>query len=205
MSGTRRRFCEPEIFNGAYDQNMEAICSTIATLQSPVTVRWGHEMEVKDGVFTWSNWVPADYIAAFQRMTTICRRAAPQINVMWSPAGEEGMEAYYPGDDFADLVGISVFGLQAYDRLNFDRDRSYTEVLAPRYARAARFGKPVVVAELGYSGRQNYVDAWENSVRVARPEFPSIAGVVYFNQRDVHPWPNNLGLPDWRLDERVTE
>jgi endoglucanase len=198
-------FLRQGIFNGTYDQNMEAICATIATLQSPVTVRWGHEMEVKDGAFIWSNWAPQDFINAFQRMITICRRAAPQINVMWSPLGEEGMQAYYPGDDYVDLVGISVFGLQAYDRLTVDRDRSYVDVMAPRYARAAAFGKPVVVAELGYSGRQDYVDAWENSVRVERPEYPSIVGVVYFNQREVHPWPLGLGLPDWRLDERVTE
>lgn len=193
------------IFNGSYDENMEGICAAIAKMQSPVTVRWGHEMEVKDGVFIWSSWAPQDYINAFQRMITICRRAAPQITVMWSPLGEAGMEAYYPGDDYVDLVGISVFGLQAYDQINFDRDQSYVDVMGPRYARAASFGKPVVIAELGYSGSQDYVDAWENSVRVARPEYPSIAGVVYFNQREVHPWPNGLGLPDWRLDYRVTD
>jgi endoglucanase len=192
------------IFNGTYDANMEAICGTIATLQSPATIRWGHEMEAKDSVFIWSNWAPQDYIRAFQRMTTICRQAAPQITVMWSPLGEEGLEAYYPGDEYVDLVGISVFGLQAFDQIAFDGDRSYVDVMAPRYARAAAFGKPVVIAELGYSGRQDYVDAWENSVRVARPEYPDIVGVVYFNQREVHPWPYDLGLPDWRLDERVT-
>lgn len=193
------------IMSGAYDANMEAICGTIATLQSPVTVRWGHEMEVRDNPFIWSNWDPADYIAAFQRMMTICRNAAPQISVMWSPLGDEGMEAYYPGDAFVDLVGISVFGLQAFDRIEVGRDRSYVEIMGPRYLRAAAFGKPVVVAELGYSGRQEYVDAWENSVRVARPEYPNIVGVVYFNQREVHAWPYGLNLPDWRLDYRVTE
>lgn len=192
------------IADGSFDKNMAAICGTIAGLKSPVTIRWGHEMEAKDGVFIWSNWQPKDYIAAYQRMVTICRKAAPQITVMWSPRGEPGMEAYYPGDDYVDLVGISVFGLQAYDELNFDRDQSYADVMGPRYARAAAFGKPVVIAELGYSGEQAYVDAWENSVRVARPEFPSIVGVVYYNQREVHPWPNGLGLPDWRINKRVT-
>jgi endoglucanase len=193
------------IFDGSYDENMRAICAGIGSLQSPVTVRWGHEMEVDDGQFIWSNWQPQTYVAAYQRMITICREVAPQINAMWSPLGNEGMEAYYPGDEFVDLVGLTVFGLQAFDQLNFDRDRSFVEILAPRYERAVAFGKPVVVAELGYSGSQAYVDAWENSVRVERAEFPALVGVVYFNQREVYPWPDGLGLPDWRLDERVTE
>ncbi len=71
---------------------------------------------------------------------------------MWSPLGDEGMEAYYPGDDYVDLVGITVFGLQTWDRAKYGDDRSFEDVFAPRYERAASFGKPVVVAELGYVG-----------------------------------------------------
>lgn len=193
------------IADGTYDANMAAICGRIATLQSPVTVRWGHEMEVTDGQFIWANWNPDTYVAAYRRMITVCREAAPGITVMWSPLGEEGMEDYYPGDSFVDLVGISVFGLQAYDRLEVGRDRGYREIFQPRYDRAAAFGKPVVVAELGYSGSADYVAAWEAEVRQARPEAPALAGVVYFNQKEVYPWPRDLGLPDWRIDYRVTE
>lgn len=192
------------IADGAYDANMAAICGRIGTLQSPATVRWAHEMEVKDGQFIWSNWRPATYVAAFRRIITVCREAAPGVNMMWSPQGDEGMEEYYPGDDFVDLVGISVFGLQAFDRLNFDRDRSYAEIFTPRYLRAAAFGKPVVVAELGYSGRADYVSAWEAEVRQPRADASALAGVVYFNQKEVYPWPDDLGLPDWRVTQRVT-
>jgi endoglucanase len=190
---------------GDYDGNMQAICDVLATLKSPVTLRWAHEMDDNDGQFIWAGWEPADYIAAFHRMIDICRASAPAIQILWSPLGDEGMEAYYPGDDYVDLVGVSVFGLQAYDKLNYGRDRSFTDILGPRYARAASFGKPVVVAEVGYSGSAAYVEAWENEVRKARPEYPELVGVVYFDQKEVYPWPDNLGLPDWRLANRVTE
>jgi endoglucanase len=191
------------IATGQYDQNMRDICGALGGLQSPVTVRWGHEMEVRDGQFIWSGWDPQEYIAAYRRMIDICRAEAPGISVMWSPLGEPGMEAYYPGDDYVDLVGLSVFGYQPYDQLNFDRDRSFEEILAPRYQRAAVYGKPVVVAELGYSGDADYVAAWENTVRQARPDMPQLVGVVYFNQREVYSWPDNLGFPDWRVNERI--
>jgi endoglucanase len=191
------------ISNGLYDENMHMICEVLNTLQSPVTLRWGHEMDDRSGQFIWSAWKPEVYIAAYRRMIDICRGAAPRINVMWSPLGDEGMEAYYPGDDYVDLVGITVFGLQAWDQAKFGRDQSFADIFLPRYDRAASFGKPVVVAELGYSGDSNYVDNWENTVRKARPEYPNLVGVVYFNQREVYPWPENFGLPDWRIQNRV--
>lgn len=198
-------FLRAGIADGSYNANMTAVCDVLGGLESPVTLRWAHEMDDDNGQFIWAGWQPDTYIAAFRQMIDVCRASAPNINVMWSPLGDDGMEAYYPGDEYVDLVGVSVFGLQAFDQLNFGKDRSFTEILGPRYARAATFGKPVVVAEVAYSGTAAYVDAWENELRQPRPEYPSLVGVVYFNQKEVYEWPDDLGLPDWRLDARVTE
>lgn len=192
------------IADGSYNANMTAICSVLATLQSPVTLRWAHEMDEDNGQFIWAGWQPDTYVAAYRQMIDVCRAAAPGINVMWSPLGDEGMEAYYPGDDYVDLVGVSVFGLQAFDQAEFGHDRTFTEILGPRYARAAAFGKPVVVAEVAYSGSAAYVANWENELRKPRPEYPELVGVLYFNQKEVYPWPDDLGLPDWRQAFRVT-
>ena len=188
---------------GEYDENMRAICQIIATLKSSVSVRWGHEMEDKSSQFIWTHWDPATYISAYKRMIDVCRAEAPGIRTVWSPLGDEGMEQYYPGDDYVDLVGISVFGYQPWEKAILGKERGYLEVMAPKYERAAQFGKPVIVAELGYSGTQDYVDAWEKEVRVERPEFGSLVGVAYFDQKEVYPWPDGFGLPDWRVNERV--
>lgn len=191
------------IANGIYDVNMRTICGVLDTLQSPVTLRWGHEMDDDNGQFIWAGWEPADYIAAYRRMIDICRAEAPNITVMWSPLGDEGMELYYPGDDYVDLVGLSVFGLQAWDQAKYGGDRSFNDILTPRYNRAAAYGKPIVVAELGYVGKAAYVDAWESAVRVAYPEYPDLVGVVYFNFPEVYAWPEGFGRPDWRVGNRV--
>lgn len=191
------------IANGLYDANMRTICGVLSALESPVTLRWAHEMDDKSGQFIWAGWKPADYISAYHRMIDICRAEAPQIRMMWSPLGDEGMEAYYPGDDYVDLVGISVFGLQSWDQAKYGGDRSFEDVFAPRYARAASFGKPVVVAELGYVGRESYVANWENAVRAVGPSYPDLVGVVYFNQAEVYPWPEDFGLPDWRFKNQI--
>ena len=116
------------IADGAYDATMRSICEVLAALNSPLTLRWGHEMDDDNGQFIWAGWRPDDYIAAYRRMMDIARDAVPGINLMWSPLGDAGMEDYYPGDDYVDLTGLSVFGLQAWDRANYNRDRSFAEI-----------------------------------------------------------------------------
>ncbi len=192
------------IRTGQYDFNMLAICSILSGFESPVTVRWAQEMEDKSGQFIWANWEPSVYINAFRRVINICRSVAPDVRVMWSPLGYEGLEAYYPGDNYVDVVGLSVFGLQDWERSVLGRELTFTEILGPRYARAAQFGKPVMVAELGYVGDEAYVNAWENTVRQDYADFPNLIGVVYFNQKEVHPWPDGFGFPDWKVAERIT-
>lgn len=191
------------ILNGYYDGNMRTICKIIGDMESPVSVRWAHEMERVDGQFIWAGWDPDAYITSYKRMIDICRAEAPDITVVWSPAGDDGMEVYYPGDDYVDLVGLSIFGFEPWETDILGAPRAYQDILDETYARAAVYGKPVIVAELGYSGGAAYVADWENTVRQPQPEKPLLSGVVYFNQAEVHPWPNGYGYPDWRLDERV--
>lgn len=198
-------FLRKGILSGYYDGNMRSVCRIIGAMQSPVSVRWAHEMERVDGQFIWAGWRPEDYIAAYHRMIDICRTEAPKINVVWSPAGDDGMDVYYPGDDYVDLVGISIFGNEGWERKILGAPRTYDEILDQTYARAAVHGKPVIVAELGYTGSQAYVDSWESRVRQPQPDKPLLSGVVYFDQQEVYPWPNGFGLPDWRLASRVTE
>ena len=193
------------IFSGAYDANMHAICEILGTLKSPVTLRFMHEMDDKSGQFIWSGWQPEEFVQAYRRMVGLCKDDAPNINLMWSPLGNEDMATYYPGDEFADLVGLTVFGLQAWDQAKYGHDRTFDEIFEPRYKRAAEFGKPVVVAELGYVGQAPYVDTWKNDVRADKPEYPSLVGVAYFNFPEVYPWPEGFGTPDWRVKNQILD
>lgn len=193
------------IADGDYDANVTAICAVLGQMKSPVTLRWGHEMESKTSRFIWSDWAPRDFIHAFRHMVDLCRKSAPNIRFMWSPLGDKNMQDYYPGGAYVDLVGLSVFGLQGWDRAKFNHDRTFAEILTPKYNRAKAFGKPIVVAELGYSGSAAYVARWQNEVRQMGRAFPDLVGVVYFNFPEVYPWPDGFGKPDWRISGRVTQ
>lgn len=199
------QFLREGIAEGLYDPNILAICSVLAQLESPVTLRWGHEMDDDRGQFIWAGWEPEDYIAAYRHVIDLCRSVAPDIAVMWSPLGDEGMEAYWPGENYADIVGLSVFGLQAWDQAMHGGDRSFAEILGPRYERAVAFGLPVVVAELGFSGSAEYVETWNDAIRLGYPEFPELVGVSYFNYPEVYSWPDGFGRPDWRVNHRIID
>lgn len=191
------------IKSGEYDHYMRDLCEVLDQMESPITVRFGQEMDDHTSQFIWAGWKPENFIFMYRKMIGICRDVAPRIRTMWSPIGYQNMAAFYPGDDFVDLIGLSVFGYQPWEEDILGRPLTFEDILAPRYERAAQFNKPVVVPELGYVGDDAYVTQWENDIRQPNPKFPNLVGVVYFNQREVYPWPNNYGLPDWRVDEQV--
>jgi len=192
------------IFSGHYDATIASISRIVGELKSPVTIRWAQEMEDTTGRFSWAGWKPSDYIAAYRKFHDLSRSSAPGAKYMWSPKGNKNLAEYYPGDAYADIVGLSVFGLQKYDRDKYGRDRSFAEHLKPGYEAASRFGKPIVVAELGYSGDEEYVTNWANSVTALDLQFPLLTAVIYFNEKEVQAWPDNYGLPDWRVTEGIS-
>lgn len=192
------------ILAGRHDANISNVCSAISQLKSPINIRWGHEMEDPTGPFPWAKWQPKDYIAAYQHFVTECRKYLPGANYVWSPKGQNQLVEFYPGDQYVDVVGLSIFGYQPYDKAQFGKERSFSEALEPGYRLVEGFGKPVIVAELGYEGDSDYVSKWVNAVAVPYCEFPQLMAVVYFNDRETFPWPLNMGRPDWRLGNPPT-
>ncbi len=205
----QRRITPDELRNGiasgAYDEVISALCGEISRMRSNVTVRFAQEMEDKTGRFIWSDWAPSEYVAAYRYFVEQCRASAPQVRFMWSPKGDDGLDRYYPGDDVVDDIGLSVFGLQKYDQDLFGRDRFFAERVEPGYERVVGFNKPIYVAELGYVGDLTYVQQWAVESLLKYPQFPELIGVSYFNDKEVAPWPEPYGLPDWRVTNNILE
>lgn len=187
------------ILSGKRDENMRAILKVVANFKSPVTIRWGQEMENPFGRFTWANWRPQDFIAAFRRMAGIIREMLPKANVMWSPRGQKNLVQFYPGSQYLDLVGLTVFGLEKYDVIVYGKPRTFVESVKQGYDLTVGYGKPIWVAELGYAGSVSYLAKWVDDVTAKHSQYPHLKEVVYFNDKEVWPWPYDLGYPDWRV------
>ena len=191
------------ILSGRYDGNIAAICDIVGRFRTPTTMRWAQEMEDPQLRFSWQGWTGDEYKAAYRHFVDHCRASAPRAKFMWSPKGLPGLEQYYPGDAYVDSIGLSVFGLQPYDRDYSGSDRTFADSLKTGYDLVAKFNKPICVAELGYVGEVDYVRNWAQNVLKPDARFPRLACVVYFDDKEVASWPPNYGLPDWRVTSNV--
>jgi endoglucanase len=187
------------ILTGEYDSRIKAICGEFAGAGVPILVRWGHEMEDVTGRYPWARADAAGYRKAFRRFVDTCRAVAPEAKFVWSPKGERNLHRYYPGDAFVDYVGLSVYTLQAWDIDRYGVQRTFSEVLAEKYARVTRYAKPVIAAEFAIFGDKPYKDRFFRDFRQSLPEFPALVALVYFNDKEPHYWPQGYGSPDWRV------
>jgi cellulose synthase (UDP-forming) len=195
-----------DVIVGAYDPMIASVCQSIGSLQVPVFVRWGHEMETGDARYPWSGATRESYIAAYRHFATRCRPSAPQILLVWSPRGDRTLTEYYPGEGYVDFAGLSLYELPAYDLDHFGKVKSFRDSFAPKYNRAIAYNKPIMIAEMGVSGDPKYQARWMADFFRDLQHFPWLRTIVYFNAKDSPgAWPQKYGIPDWTIDPNIFE
>lgn len=163
-------------------------------------IRWGHEMDETEGRFPWAGRTPEAYQSAYRYFVDRCRPLAPKARFGWTPKGERGFGAYYPGDRHVDFVGLTLFDLQAWNRDHKDW-RPLDEKFGELHGQVVGFGKPVVLAEFGSGGEDAYQAQWLSCARERLARFGNVEALVYFNARETWRWPEPYGQPDWRLPD----
>jgi hypothetical protein len=161
---------EDDIASGRLDDNVRSVCKWIKESQIPVFFRPGYEF---DG--PWNHYDPDKFKAAWRHVVDLCRKESVDnvFYVFHSSMGEqhfddEPWDAWWPGDDYVDVMGISVFS-QVYMKDHpaksaplagdFNYLRAYDEFSL--YAK--KKGKPLMICE---SAPKNFrlpedgVDAW---------------------------------------------
>jgi beta-mannanase len=191
------------IMAGNYDQLIRALCQKAASLTSDITIRWGQEMDLGNDRYPWSEWAPVEYINAYRHFVDTCRTVGAGIHFMWSPRGEPNMREYYPGSDYVDSIGLTLFGFQKYEIALYGKDLSLPERLGPSYELVADLGKEIYIAEFGCHGDQPYLRRCLDEARSASAKFPRISAVIYFNEVETYKWPGSHGLPDWRIMSKL--
>lgn len=99
-----------------YNERMDTLIDCLVAYNRPVFMRWGYEF---DG--PWNENDPELYKAAWIRMwdRITLKGAHDKIAMVWQGAAWSGgtymdypIEAWYPGDQYVDWVGISIFAPQ---------------------------------------------------------------------------------------------
>ena len=190
---------------GKYDQVILAVCKDIVAAHHPLFVRWGHEMELSGnfGRYPWAGTDAAAYVQAYRRVVTLMKANIPPKTAyyVWSPAGNNNCNTYYPGDEVVDFAGCSLYSWSAY---NVPRgyDGSFTALFDPKYAQLQIHGKPVMVCELGVEKSDNQA-AWFAAAKAVFSNYPRLTSLVYFNSKDSVRWWPNGPVPDWSISPTI--
>jgi len=191
-----------DVTQGKYDRRIEQFALEIAAFRSLVLLRWGHEMENVTGRYPWASQNAALYQKAYRHFVTTCRLNANNIVYVWSPVGDKGLARYWPGEQYVDCVGLSVFEFPAFDQDYYHQaTRSFHDQMTEKYARVAKYQKPVVISECGVTGSKEYQLQWLSSALQDLGNYPLLKALIYFNAKDTPGvWGKEYTTPDWRMN-----
>ncbi len=132
--------------NAAWLAELDAIAAGLAELQaSGVVVLWRPFHEMNGGWFWWGAKPTADFVAVWRHMFTYFTQTKGLHNLVWiySPNRGDNAAEYYPGDAYADIVGID----------------AYTDLVDAEHVKGAaallKTGKPFGFGEYGPHGASN--------------------------------------------------
>ncbi|MBC7471782.1 MAG: hypothetical protein H7196_00750 [candidate division SR1 bacterium] len=197
----------PAIIKGEYASTIVAICKEIDLQSTPVYLRWGHEMDLYPGSrYNWAQPEPQPYITAFQYVTNLCRKQTKNVKMLWSPGGKAGFTAFYPGDDYVDAIGFSIFSYEAFEMKNSKRNFNFIDLFDYRYNQVKNYRKEVIIAEMGVAGTDEYKENWIKlaMTRINNPEIQRyLKYVVYFNEDDNIVWDADLVKPNFTIKNEL--
>ncbi|MCW3481139.1 glycosyltransferase [Neisseriaceae bacterium JH1-16] len=188
-----------DVRRGAYDPEIRSLCDTMNSLAAAPMVRWAHEMESPTGRYPWATHDPASYVGAYKHFVDQCRTPSSRLQFVWSPRGDPALPAYFPGRDYVDYVGLSVFDCPECGVQPAGDQHSAASILQEKYRRVYRYQRPVIVAELGVNGSVERRREALQDLQETAGKLPLLTSLVYFNAKDSNgAWPVPYP-PDWRI------
>ena len=196
-----------DIRAGAYDTEITRVCAHLKNQGRPVLIRWGHEMDVVTGRYPWAQNNADGYVQSFRYFVAKCRSMTPDSWYVWSPISDSPqMHRYWPGGEYVDWIGLSIYGFPERDLDLYGRLRSFTDIFDEKLQRISIYQKQIMVAELGVAGEGDYQRQWIGQLFRSLGKYPSLKTLVYFNSKDVEgAWSDKYSIPDWRIASEILD
>jgi len=210
-SDAAQNHAEPEftlgrIINGDLDDDLRAWARAARDFGSPLMAEYG--TEVNGEWFSWNGvWNGGDpaqpdgperFRDAYRHIIQIARDEGA-ANILWvfhannQDVPDESwnrLEQYYPGDEWIDWIGVSVYGAQTPMDKEWPEFRDMMDAVYPRLA-ALSPDKPIVVLEFGATSGNPLGDqaVWaENALTdLIAGRWPRVIGFSWWNEK----WPND--------------
>jgi beta-mannanase len=143
LSGGKRPI--EAIVNGDYDRIIKHLCKRWIQDRKNLYLRLNPEMEVPVSRFPWQSNYPDEYIEAFRHIGNLFREYAPNVKMVWAPAGYPGTLEYYPGDEYTDAVSLTLKSESETTLEVYPKDYSMEYELKRRLHRLRFVNKPIFV------------------------------------------------------------
>ena len=215
------RFSFDNILAGKFDDYIRDWARHARDAKTPILVAWG--LEMNGDWFPWGGACqgggetkkfgnpakpdgPEKYIATYRHIVDLVRKeGAKNIewvfhaqNYSWPIAPWNTMACYYPGDNYADWLGLSVYGKQIarWDWLKFNT------VMRKPYQEIAEIHptKPILLAEWGvgeFPRDGNKADFLDEAFASMKKDYSRLKAAVYWHER----WQNdNLLYSNLRIN-----
>lgn len=171
------------ISKGYYDAYIEQYAKDTKEIGLPIFIRFAHEMN-DPYRYPWGpqNNTPEDFVEAWQHVHDIFeKQGANNVVWVWSPhPSYKYFEAFYPGDEYVDYVGLGVlnFGTSA----SWSQWWSFEELLGHDYDKLASFDKPIMIAEFGTLNIGGDRGEWfAQALKDLPTKYPQIKAILYFH------------------------
>jgi hypothetical protein len=204
-SSTAQRFTLDRIISGEFDSELRRWAMAAASAETPLIIEFG--TEVNGDWFPWNGAHngagtdneygsstqpdgPERFIDARRRVINIFREADASnvtwvyhVNAISSPSASwNQVMSYYPGDDYIDWIGVSVYGAQTKKA----RWVSFYQVFSSAYATVTeRTDKPIAIVEVGVSegSDKNMKAQWFEDMfsSLTTGQYPEVKALAYWH------------------------
>ncbi len=206
-------FSLERIINGEFDRDLQAWASAARDFGTPLIAEFG--TEANGEWFSWNGvWNgggqkdaygdpqepdgPERFRDAYRHIIQIARLQGAD-NIIWVFHANGGdwpdedwnrLEHYYPGEEWVDWIGVSVYGAQTPQDKTWPVFRTDMDAIYPRLA-ALSPGKPIMVLEFGVTRGCPLGDqaAWAEAALgdLTSGRWPRVMGFSWWNET----WPND--------------
>ncbi|PYY38727.1 glycoside hydrolase family 26 protein [Curtobacterium sp. MCBD17_030] len=215
-------YANADITGGAFDDYLTKYADALKANGQPVVIRLDHEMNG-----SWYNWsdgtaqqnAPGSFVAMWKHVHDVFERAGANDYVIWNWAPTridalgnpkyqtvDYMQAYYPGDDYVDWVGMSGYYRKAAESPTFATTFGATldqiRQIAP--------DKRILLSEIGATETGSAVSngqksQWIDSLfdALADPANSDVIGFAYFSETATTIVDGARTTNDWRLNSRA--
>lgn len=192
------------ILKGNYDAYILQFAQRIKATNAPVFLRFAHEFD--NPFYPWSQKggnTADDFKSAWIHVHNLFDSVGTKNTVwVWNPWNPETIEAYFPGKEYIDWIGLDILN---YANVNPDKkDYSFSQLYESyKQSPLLRAGVPVMIAEMGCIGTDAAKKQWlQNAFNDIQNKYNEIKSFVLFNSAVDKNSPNpNVSVLNWQVND----